>query len=50
LDKRTITPEEAVSLASKVLNDHFKLFIDLNENLHNVSLMVESKENERKGS
>lgn len=43
----TITPEEAVSLASKVLNDHFKLFIDLNENLHNVSLMVESKENEK---
>jgi DNA-directed RNA polymerase subunit alpha len=30
-----------------VLNDHFKLFIDLNENLHNVSLMVESKENEK---
>lgn len=43
----TVTPEEAVSLASKVLNDHFKLFIDLNENLHNVSLMVESKENEK---
>ena len=43
----TITPEEAVSLASKVLNDHFKLFIDLNDNLQNVSLMVECKENEK---
>ncbi len=40
----TITPQEAVSLASKVLNDHFQLFIDLNENLQNMSLMVEREE------
>jgi DNA-directed RNA polymerase subunit alpha len=43
----TITPEEAVSLASKVLNDHFKLFIDMNENLQNMTLMVERQENEK---
>ncbi|MFA0815793.1 MAG: DNA-directed RNA polymerase subunit alpha [Anaerofustis sp.] len=43
----TISPEESVSLASKVLNDHFQLFIDLNENLHNMSLMVEREENEK---
>ncbi len=40
----TISPEEAVSLASKILNDHFQLFIDLNENLKTVSLMVEREE------
>ncbi|MBO7701101.1 MAG: DNA-directed RNA polymerase subunit alpha [Eubacteriaceae bacterium] len=40
----TISPEEAVSLASKILNDHFQMFIDLNENLKSVSLMVEREE------
>ncbi len=43
----TISPEEAVSLASKILNDHFQLFIDLNENLKSVSLMVEREENKK---
>jgi DNA-directed RNA polymerase subunit alpha len=43
----TITPEESVSLASKVLNDHFKLFIDLNDSLQNLNLMVEREENEK---
>ncbi len=43
----TITSEEAVSLASKVLNDHFQLFIDMNENLQNTSFMVEREENEK---
>ncbi|MBE6038328.1 MAG: DNA-directed RNA polymerase subunit alpha [Anaerofustis stercorihominis] len=43
----TITPEEAVSLASRVLNDHFQLFIDLNENMKNVSVMVEREECEQ---
>ncbi len=43
----TISPEESISLASKVLNDHFQLFIDLNENLQNMSLMVEREENEK---
>lgn len=43
----TISPEEAVSLASKILNDHFQLFIDLNETLKSVSLMVEREENKK---
>lgn len=43
----TISPEEAVSLASKILNDHFQLFIDLNENLKSVSLMVEREESKK---
>ena len=43
----TISPQESVALASKVLNDHFQLFIDLNEDLQNMSLMVEREENEK---
>ncbi|MCL1802469.1 MAG: DNA-directed RNA polymerase subunit alpha [Eubacteriaceae bacterium] len=43
----TISPEEAVSLASKVLNEHFQLFIDMNENILNLTLMVERQENEK---
>jgi len=43
----TITPEESISLASKVLNDHFQLFIDLNDNLQNMNLMVEREEDEK---
>ena len=41
----TISPEEAISLASKILNDHFALFIELNDNLKNVTMMVEREEN-----
>ena len=40
----SISPEEAVSLASKVLNDHLQLFIDLNDNVQTLSLMVEREE------
>ena len=43
----TITPEESISLASKVLNDHFQLFIDMNENIQSMTLMVEREENEK---
>lgn len=40
----TLSPEESISLASKILNDHFQLFIDLNDSLQNMSLMVEREE------
>jgi len=43
----TITPEECISLAAKVLNEHLQLFIDMNENLKNMTLMVEREENEK---
>jgi len=43
----TISPEEAVSIASKVLNEHFQLFIDMNENLQNMTLMVEKIADEK---
>jgi len=43
----TLGPDEAVSLAAKVLSEHLSLFIDLSENTKNVDVMVE-KENDEK--
>ena len=40
----TLAPDEAVSLAAKVLNEHLNLFIDLSENAKSAEVMVE-KEN-----
>lgn len=43
----TIGPDEAVSLAAKVLSEHLSVFIDLSESTKNVEVMVE-KENDQK--
>ena len=43
----TLAPDEAVSLAAKVLREHLNLFIDLSENGSNAVVMVE-KENDEK--
>ena len=40
----TIKPDEAVSLAAKILNDHLALFIDLSDNAKNTEIMVEKGE------
>ena len=37
----TLAPDEAVSLAAKVLSEHLNLFIDLSENAKQVDVMVE---------
>lgn len=37
----TIGPDEAASLAAKVLSEHLNLFIDLSENARNTEIMVE---------
>ena len=37
----TLPPDEAVSLAAKVLSEHLNLFIDLSENAKTVDVMVE---------
>ena len=36
--KGTITPQDAVSLAAKVMNDHLALFIDLSDNARNTEI------------
>ncbi len=40
----SITPEKAVSLAAKVLNDLLHLFIDLTEDLNKINILVEKEE------
>ena len=40
----TIKPDEAISLAAKILNDHLALFIDLSDNAKNTEIMVEKGE------
>lgn len=42
-----IAPDEAVSLAAKVLNEHLNLFIDLSENAKNAEVMIEKEENDK---
>ncbi|MCD7909884.1 MAG: DNA-directed RNA polymerase subunit alpha, partial [Clostridium sp.] len=40
-------PDEAVSLAAKVLSEHLNLFIDLSEKTMNTEVMVETKDDEK---
>ncbi len=40
----TLAPDEAVSLAAKVLSEHLNLFIDLSENAKSAEVMVEQEE------
>ncbi|MGP1556142.1 DNA-directed RNA polymerase subunit alpha [Peptostreptococcus stomatis] len=47
LTNGSINPQEGMSLAAKVLEEHLKLFIDLSEHIGNVEIMVE-KEGDKK--
>ena len=42
-----LAPDEAVSLAAKVLSEHLNLFIDLSENAKTAEIMVEKEDNEK---
>jgi DNA-directed RNA polymerase subunit alpha len=43
----TLSPDEAVSLAAKVLSEHLKLFINLSENAKNAEVMIEKEDDEK---
>ncbi|KSV59634.1 DNA-directed RNA polymerase subunit alpha [Acetivibrio ethanolgignens] len=43
----TLEPDEAVSLAAKVLSEHLNSFIDLSENAKTAEVMVEKEDNEK---
>lgn len=43
----TMAPDEAVSLAAKVLSEHLNLFINLTENAKTAEVMVEKEDNEK---
>lgn len=42
----TIAPDEAVSLAAKVLSEHLNLFIDLSETSKDISVIVDTPKND----
>ena len=43
----TLAPDEAVSLAAKVLSEHLCLFIDLSENARSAEIMIEKEDDEK---
>ncbi|MCX7715201.1 MAG: DNA-directed RNA polymerase subunit alpha [Clostridia bacterium] len=43
----TIRPDEAVSLAAKIMNDLLKLFIDLSDDAKNTEIIVEKEESKK---
>ncbi|GLC29788.1 DNA-directed RNA polymerase subunit alpha [Clostridium omnivorum] len=43
----TIRPDEAISLSSKILIEHFKLFMTLTDHANNVEIMVEKEEDKK---
>lgn len=43
----TIKPDEAVSLAAKILTEHLSLFINLTEHVQGVEIMVEKEEDKK---
>ena len=43
----TLAPDEAVSLAAKVLSEHLNLFIDLSENAKSVDVMLEKEDDQK---
>lgn len=43
----TITPDDAVSLGAKILNEHLNLFVDLSDNAKNTEIMVEKEEGKK---
>lgn len=43
----TISPDDAVSLGARILNEHLSLFIDLSDNARNTEIMVEKEEGKK---
>ncbi|WAW14802.1 DNA-directed RNA polymerase subunit alpha [Peptostreptococcus equinus] len=43
----SINPQEGISLAAKVLDEHLRLFIDLSDSVSNVEIMVEKEEDKK---
>ena len=43
----TLKPNEAISLAAKIMSEHLSLFIDLSDDAKNVEIMVEKEESKK---
>ena len=47
VDQRYIAPDEAVSLAAKILSEHLAQFVALTDHVQNVEIMVEPEEDKK---
>ena len=43
----SVTPSEGVSIGSKIMQEHLKLFIDLTDSMDSVEIMVEKEEDQK---
>ena len=43
----TVTPDDAVSLGSKILNEHLNLFVNLSDNARDTEIMVQKEEGKK---
>lgn len=43
----TISPDDAVSLGAKILNEHLNLFVDLSDSARNAEILVEKEEGKK---
>jgi DNA-directed RNA polymerase subunit alpha len=43
----TITPDDAVSLGAKILNEHLSLFVNLTDNAKNAEVLIDKDENKK---
>jgi DNA-directed RNA polymerase subunit alpha len=43
----TVTPDEAVSIGAKILNEHLNLFINLTDNARNTEILIEKDEGKK---
>jgi len=43
----TIKPDDSISLAAKILNEHLNLFVDLTDNARNTEILVEKDDGKR---
>ena len=43
----SLTPEDSISLAARVLEEHLDLFLNLNEEINEVDIMIEKEEEEK---
>ena len=43
----TVTPDDAVSLGAKILNEHLNLFVDLSDNARDTEIMIEKEDGKK---
>ncbi len=44
----SITPQESVSLAAKIMTEHLNIFVGLTDEAQNAEIMIEKEEDQKK--